>query len=210
MLRVAFVFLSLGGLVNPDPLHVALRSRTGPSLDAARADLDGRVTSSSTATTLAGRVMPVTGMSDNGLELIMAAEGFIPTPRWDCSQWSVGYGTRTDYPDETVTEAQAREMLKQRVASISGNIIARSRVRLTQDHVDALTSLAYNIGESALLGHGTGEPSTLWTKLQANDFEGAAAEFQRWNKVGGRALPGLTKRRQKEAELFRRGNQQEA
>jgi lysozyme len=64
----------------------------------------------------------------------------------------------------------------------------------------ALVSLAFNIGTGAFA------TSTLRRKLQEGDLWGASAEFSRWNKarVGGRlvTLPGLTRRREAERQLF--------
>ena len=44
--------------------------------------------------------------------------------------------------------------------------------------------------------------STLLKKLNAKDYKGAAAEFPKWNKAGGKVMNGLTKRRNAEMELF--------
>ncbi|MDP2640772.1 MAG: glycoside hydrolase family protein, partial [Betaproteobacteria bacterium] len=44
--------------------------------------------------------------------------------------------------------------------------------------------------------------STLLKKLNAGDYSGAAAEFPKWNKAGGKVLKGLVARRAAEAELF--------
>jgi len=59
----------------------------------------------------------------------------------------------------------------------------------------ALLSLTWNIGPGAFCN------STLVRKLNARDFSGACYQFDRWNKAGGRAVPGLTKRRVKERAL---------
>ena len=56
----------------------------------------------------------------------------------------------------------------------------------------AFVSLTYNIGEGAFCG------STLARKLNALDYAGACQEILRWDRFQGRALPGLTKRRQAE------------
>lgn len=56
----------------------------------------------------------------------------------------------------------------------------------------AYVSLAYNIGEGAFCS------STLARKLNALDYAGACQEILRWDKFQGRALAGLTKRRQAE------------
>ena len=61
---------------------------------------------------------------------------------------------------------------------------------------DALVSLTYNIGSGAF------KKSTLLRKLNSGDREGAALEFHRWNKAGGKALAGLTRRRASEALMF--------
>ena len=44
--------------------------------------------------------------------------------------------------------------------------------------------------------------STLLRKLNAGDYAGAADEFLRWNKAGGKVLNGLTRRREAERALF--------
>lgn len=59
-----------------------------------------------------------------------------------------------------------------------------------------MVSLAFNIGTSAFA------TSTLLKKHLAGDYAGAAAQFARWNKAGGKVLAGLTKRRAAEAALY--------
>ncbi|HEX9807232.1 MAG TPA: glycoside hydrolase family protein [Alteraurantiacibacter sp.] len=44
--------------------------------------------------------------------------------------------------------------------------------------------------------------ATLTRKHKAGDLAGAAREFARWNKAGGRELKGLTRRRAAEAQLY--------
>jgi lysozyme len=70
------------------------------------------------------------------------------------------------------------------------------KVKLTQYQMDALISFTYNCGEGNL------QKSTLLKKVNAGDFKGAAAEFPKWNKGGGRVLAGLTRRRASETLLF--------
>jgi|SRR5215831_6192353 len=69
------------------------------------------------------------------------------------------------------------------------------KVPLKQYQFDALVSFDYNTG-------GLGK-STLLKKLNAHDYDGAANEFKRWNKGGGKVLAGLTRRRNAEEEMFR-------
>lgn len=70
-------------------------------------------------------------------------------------------------------------------------------VTLLQFQFDALVSFAYNCGEGNLA------KSTLLRKVNGGDFSGAAGEFARWNRGGGKELAGLTRRRKAEALLFR-------
>lgn len=60
----------------------------------------------------------------------------------------------------------------------------------------ALTDLAYNIGLGNL------KASTLRRIALAGHWDKAPAQFRRWNKGGGRVLPGLVKRRDAEVALL--------
>lgn len=71
---------------------------------------------------------------------------------------------------------------------------------LAQGQFDALVAFAFNCGLGAL------QSSTLRSRYNAGDIEGAAAEFPKWNKGGGRVLPGLTRRRLAEQALFLSGD----
>lgn len=68
-------------------------------------------------------------------------------------------------------------------------------VPLYQHEFDAYISLAYNIGTGAFCR------STLVKKLNAKDYAGACEEIRRWNKAGGKVLPGLVKRRDVEYRM---------
>lgn len=67
---------------------------------------------------------------------------------------------------------------------------------LSQGQFDALVAFTFNCGLGSL------QASTLRRLFNSGDIEGAAAEFPRWNKAGGRVLPGLTRRRLAEQALF--------
>ena len=66
----------------------------------------------------------------------------------------------------------------------------------SQGQFDALVAFSFNVGTGAL------QASTLRRKYNAGDVAGAAEEFVKWNKGGGRILPGLTRRRLAEQALF--------
>ncbi|HQR12807.1 MAG TPA: lysozyme [Casimicrobiaceae bacterium] len=121
--------------------------------------------------------------------------------------WTIGYGT-TVYPSgapvqpgDTCTQAEAEAWLQMKVEGFGRGVLeALERPQLINQSIfDALTSIAYNIGTAALTG------STLMRKINAGDWLGAAAEFDRWNLAGGRVEPGLVKRRDREQALFERG-----
>lgn len=69
------------------------------------------------------------------------------------------------------------------------------KVPLHQYEFDAFVSLSYNIGTGAFC------KSTLVKKLNAKDYAGACEEIKRWNKAGGKVLPGLVKRREAEYRM---------
>lgn len=66
----------------------------------------------------------------------------------------------------------------------------------TQGQFDALVDFAYNCGMEAE------ETSTLLKLHRAGDYEGADAEFAKWNHQSGVVLAGLTRRRAAEAALY--------
>ena len=74
----------------------------------------------------------------------------------------------------------------------------------TQNQFDALVSFAYNCGldiDDDKLAEGLGD-STLLRKHLAGDHAGAAKEFGKWVRAGGKILRGLVRRRAAEAALY--------
>jgi lysozyme len=65
-----------------------------------------------------------------------------------------------------------------------------------QGWLDALVSFSFNVGL------GTLQRSTLRQKHNRGDHEGAAEEFLKYTKGGGKVLPGLVKRRKDERLLY--------
>jgi GH24 family phage-related lysozyme (muramidase) len=91
---------------------------------------------------------------------------------------------------------QATEWLRNDLERFEGCVNRYVRVEMTQSQFDALASFTYNLGCGAL------KKSTLLRKLNAEDYSGAADEFGRWVKAGGRRLRGLVTRRAKERDVF--------
>ena len=109
---------------------------------------------------------------------------------------TVGYGETAGVRmgDRTTPERALVQLLKS-TEKHAGAIRQCTKVPLYQHEFDAYVSLAYNIGPGNFCR------STLVKKLNAKDYTGACREIKRWNRVGGKVLPGLTKRREKEYRL---------
>jgi lysozyme len=119
--------------------------------------------------------------------------------------WTIGYGhTAAAGPPVpaagmSITAAEADAILGRDLARFEAAVTRLVTVPLSQARFDALVSFAFNVGEGALAR------STLLKKLNGGDVRGAAAEFGRWNKAGGRVLAGLTRRRAEERAMFETG-----
>lgn len=111
--------------------------------------------------------------------------------------WTIGYGHTQHVKDgDVITNEQADLYLLDDLRDAENAVNIHTKVKLNQNQFDALVSFVYN------LGSGSFELSTLLKKLNAGDYLGAANEFKRWNKAGGKVLNGLVKRRETEANLF--------
>jgi lysozyme len=137
-------------------------------------------------------------VSDAGLALIREHEGCqLEAYQDSVGVWTIGYGhTRGVKRGDTCTQEQADAWLVEDVGSAENCVNNAVTVEMTQGEFDALVSFTFNLGCAALRN------STLLRKLNADDRDGAAAEFHKWNHAGGVALAGLTARRAAEAEMF--------
>lgn len=112
--------------------------------------------------------------------------------------WTIGYGHTGDvHGGERVSIHQADAILTSDLEATALRLRQAVKVPVTQGQFKALLSFAFNVGANACKG------STLLEKLNAGDEGGAAVEFTRWVYAGGKKLPGLVKRRAREAEVFR-------
>lgn len=112
--------------------------------------------------------------------------------------WTIGYGhTGPDVNyDMICTIAQADKWFDQDTETAIAGINRLVKVPLTQNQFDALVSFVYNLGVGAF------EKSTLLKVLNAGDYAGAADQLLRWDHDNGVQVPGLTRRRKAERELF--------
>ncbi len=114
---------------------------------------------------------------------------------------TIGYGhTRTvkreDVGKKKITEKEAERLLAEDLKRFEADVSRLVKAQINENQYGALVSFVYNIGPGAFAG------STLLRKLNAGDVQGAAKEFERWNKGGGKVLNGLVARRAAEKDLF--------
>ena len=142
-----------------------------------------------------------TGISPDGLAILQYFESCRLEAYWDADGkvWTIGWGDTG--PDVVkglrITQAEADQRLQRRLARefVPGVLKALTRPA-TQAQLDAMIDLAYNIGVSAFQG------STLVRLFNAGDQAGAAEQFPRWNKSGGKVLLGLRRRRAADRARF--------
>ena len=82
------------------------------------------------------------------------------------------------------------------VSSLEKEVSELVTAPINQNQFDALVSFSFNVGLGNL------QASTLRQKLNRGDYEGAANEFPKWRKAGGRVLQGLVRRRADEKAMF--------
>ena len=149
--------------------------------------------------------MKVTNISEAGLNLIKSFEGLRLKP-YKCSAGvpTIGYGNtfyesgkKVSLADVAITESRAIELLAWSLKKFEQYVDSYCRDDISQNQFDALVSFCYNLGPANL------KSSTLLKKVNKDPNDPTIrAEFMKWNKAGGKALAGLTRRRTAEADLY--------
>jgi len=141
--------------------------------------------------------------STAAVNLIKQYEGLRLTAYQDSANvWTIGYGTTSIngvpvYEGQTITAAQADEYLLSHLKmDVSPIISLKAKAPITQSMYDALCCFTYN------LGSGTFSNSTLLKELNTTKYLDTATSFLDYNKANSIVLPGLTKRRSAEKDLF--------
>ncbi|MBD2254440.1 lysozyme [Nostoc parmelioides] len=140
-------------------------------------------------------------INQEGLDLIKHFEGF-STRTYYCQAGvlTIGYGTTGNRvrPGLVIDQKTAEQWLLEDIRKFEDGVESRIKVKLGSNQFSALVCFAYNVG----LGEKGFGGSTLLRKLNSGDYTGAAAEFDKWVKAGGRSRPGLVRRRNAEKDLF--------
>jgi len=141
--------------------------------------------------------------SDRGIEFIASHEGLrLNAYRCPAGVWTVGFGhTKGVKQGDSVTVLEAIELLREDVREAE-NTVNRNLPDLNQNQFDALVSFVFNVGS------GNFQSSTLLRRARVNpDDRSISGEFAKWNKARNGfgklvELPGLTRRRWEEANLY--------
>jgi lysozyme len=154
-------------------------------------------------------------ISDKALKMIAHHEGTRYKPyRCPAALWTIGVG-HVLYPEQgklTMAERmqfplkiehfrifskeEVDEILKADLARFVRGVSKYCPVIASQGQLDALVSFSFNVGLGAL------QRSTLRQKHNRGDYEGAAQEFLKYTRGGGKVLPGLVKRRNDERAIY--------
>lgn len=143
-------------------------------------------------------------ITDKGINLIKKYEGcklkaylcpaHVATIGWGNTAYKNGSKVKLG---DTITQEQADELLLHVLNYFAKGIKEVVKKTLTDNQFNAILSFSYNLGLGNL------RASTLLKKVNADpDDLSIKNEFMKWNKGGGQILPGLTKRRQEEANLY--------
>lgn len=142
-------------------------------------------------------------VSEKCIKLVKKFEGlYLKAYKDEVGVWTIGYGITN--ADKAITKVTVKAGLKitEKTAdnwlekALNKKYLPKvmkynSKYKWNQNEIDALVSFAYNIGSIDMLtANGTRSRATI------------AAKMLQYNKAGGKALNGLTRRRKAERELF--------
>ena len=98
-----------------------------------------------------------------------------------------------------LSETRGTELLVGDMARAQVTVMTEVSVNLTDGQYAALCDFVYNVGS------GNFRRSTLRNVVNGRQHDQVHLQFQRWVSAGGRELPGLKTRREREIELFFEG-----
>ena len=123
-----------------------------------------------------------------------------PDPGTGGAPWTIGWGAtgKGIQPGTLWTQASCDARLEADLARFARGVTrALNSAPTTQAQFDAMVSFHYNTGAIAR--------ATLTRLHNAGRYAEAADEFARWIHAGGKRMPGLVRRREAEAALYRSG-----
>lgn len=145
---------------------------------------------------------PEINTSGNIIDFIAGFEGFAENAYDDYGQLTIGFGTPATSADQTITREDAMKELSKEVMKFR-TIVLEAKEEFgydwSENQIDALTSFAFNLGQGNFNKLLTGDEGGLRGDEEISEM------ILEYNTAGGKVLPGLTKRRQAEADLFTQG-----
>nr|VFK40539.1 MAG: Phage-related lysozyme (muramidase), GH24 family [Candidatus Kentron sp. SD]VFK46051.1 MAG: Phage-related lysozyme (muramidase), GH24 family [Candidatus Kentron sp. SD] len=153
---------------------------------------------------------PLRKVYDKGVGLIKLFEGSKSKPYTDSAgHCTIGYGHLIKLapcdgaePEEFkkgITKDQQIQILRADLAIAERAVMELVDVDLTDGQYAALCSFVFSVG------HKRFRNSTLRKRINAQEYEEIPSQFRLWVWGGGKKLPTLLKRREKEIELFFEG-----
>ncbi len=147
---------------------------------------------------------------DKGISLTKESEGFVSKLYNDAAGYcTIAYGhliklarCNGTEPEEFrggVSEPRGVELLREDMGHAKRSVLTAVNVNLTDGQYAALCDFVFNVGG------GNFRKSTLLKVINAGKIQEVAFQLRRWVKAGGRELPGLITRREREIELFFEG-----
>ena len=146
-----------------------------------------------------------------GLSLIKSFEGCkLTSYRCPAGIWTIGWGHTGPYVGEglTITQSQADTLLMRDLVEFQTIVEDAVKVPLNDNQFGALCSFVFNVGpgktgkRDGFVHLSSGQPSSMLRYINEKSYASAAAEFPKWNRVGGQESAGLTCRRLAEQNLF--------
>lgn len=134
------------------------------------------------------------------IKKIKEFEGLALSPyRCPGGAWTIGYGHRCAEGHAGISLAEANRLLLTDVLNALQYVITMTEgCGLEAHQVYALTDFVFNLGAAAF------KSSTLLKRIKRGDsIDAVTAELCRWRYAGGKELPGLVRRREWEATLYK-------
>ena len=143
-------------------------------------------------------------VNERGLDIMKRFEGWSSEPYLDpIGIPTIGYGSIWDLQGDRVTmnhrditKEEGTLLMRRELSHIYRAIDKLITYPINENQFSALVSFTYNLGSGRL------QSSTLRQKLNRGDVEGAAGEFPKWRRAGGKIFRGLVLRRAEERDLF--------
>ena len=120
----------------------------------------------------------------------------IPTIGYGSTRYADGRAVTLKDPPITAAQAGDLLLLTLRRDYLPGVLGASPGLADKPGKLAAIVDFAYNLGVGAY------RCSTLRKRIDAGDWAGARVELAKWNKGGGKVLPGLAARRAAEIKLM--------